>query len=101
MLKGFVDSIKGAVVLFYMDKRMNEKLRKSPSNLDVKKRDSSSSPAKQIKLQWYLNCFKICCQLLLLNFINTKYFQGIKSSEKNYTVLCTERWCLLGEYINF
>lgn len=52
MLRGFLDSIKGAVVLFYMDKRMNEKLRKSPSNLETKKRDSKSSSPAKIKGQW-------------------------------------------------
>lgn len=54
--RGFVDSLKGAVVLFYMDKQINEKLvRKSPTRSEIRRRDVNS-PAKHNKLQKYIYC---------------------------------------------
>ncbi|XP_012229070.1 etoposide-induced protein 2.4 homolog [Linepithema humile] len=48
MYRGFVDSLKGAIVLFYIDKQINEKLvRKSPTRADLRRRDLvTQSPSK-------------------------------------------------------
>lgn len=55
-----MDSLKGAVVLFYMDKQINEKLvRKSPTRPDVRRRDMNS-PAKHNKLQKYVYWCQSC-----------------------------------------
>lgn len=41
MYWGFVDSLKGAVVLFYMDKNINEKIYKqSPSRTEIHGKDT-------------------------------------------------------------
>ncbi|XP_066590084.1 etoposide-induced protein 2.4 homolog [Prorops nasuta] len=48
--KGFADSLKGAIVLFYLDKQINEKIAKSlPSAPVVRRRESSltNSPIKR------------------------------------------------------
>ncbi|XP_032666168.1 etoposide-induced protein 2.4 homolog isoform X3 [Odontomachus brunneus] len=51
--RGFVDSLKGAIVLFYMDKQINEKLvKKSPIITDLRKRDLvTHSPSKHSSQQ--------------------------------------------------
>lgn len=56
MYRGFVDSLKGAIVLFYIDKQINEKLvRKSPTRTDLRRRDLvTQSPSKS--KQGYLYC---------------------------------------------
>jgi etoposide-induced 2.4 mRNA len=48
MWRGFVDSLRGAVVLFSMDKQINEKLKKSPQKTDPRRRESQPghSPPK-------------------------------------------------------
>ncbi|XP_011494639.1 PREDICTED: etoposide-induced protein 2.4 isoform X1 [Ceratosolen solmsi marchali] len=40
MWRGFIDSLRGAVVLFSMDKQINEKLKKSPLKADSRRRES-------------------------------------------------------------
>lgn len=53
--RGFVDSLKGAVVLFYMDKQINEKLNQKSIAADLRKRDSfTHSPSKHSIQQRYL-----------------------------------------------
>ncbi|XP_043277979.1 etoposide-induced protein 2.4 homolog [Venturia canescens] len=50
--RGFVDSLKGGVVLFYMDKEINDKLmRNSPAKSEHRRRETSSnqSPNKASK----------------------------------------------------
>ena len=50
--RGFADSLKGAVVLFYMDKEINDKmLRHSPARSEHRRRDTSAnqSPIKPSK----------------------------------------------------
>lgn len=47
MYCGFVDSFKGAIVLFYMDKQMNQRLIKAPPlRNEIAKRDAKDSPSK-------------------------------------------------------
>lgn len=45
--QGFIDSLRGALVLFYIDKQINERMKKS-SSADPKRKDSNvgHSPAK-------------------------------------------------------
>ncbi|XP_020278863.1 etoposide-induced protein 2.4 homolog isoform X2 [Pseudomyrmex gracilis] len=65
--RGFVDSLKGAVVLFYMDKQINEKLvRKSPTRLEIRRRDMNS-PAKHNKLQKESTVLRRAMQCCALN----------------------------------
>lgn len=57
--RGFMDSLKGAIVLFYMDKKINEKLvKKSPITADLRKRDLvTHSPSKYSSQQRYIYIF--------------------------------------------
>lgn len=57
MFRGFTDSLKGALVLFYMDKQINERaLKNSPLRPDSvsRRKESSTSPSKQPKRQQYV-----------------------------------------------
>lgn len=57
MYRGFVDSLKGAIVLFYIDKQINEKLdRKSPIRTDLRRRDQVAQSPSKSKHQRYLYC---------------------------------------------
>lgn len=50
MYCGFIDSLKGAIVLFYMDKQINERLLKaSPARIDYHRKETNHSPAKSSK----------------------------------------------------
>ena len=51
MWRGFLDSLRGGLVLFSMDKQINERMRKASSKTDARRRDSSvtHSPAKYSK----------------------------------------------------
>lgn len=55
MWRGLVDSLRGAVVLFSMDKHINEKLKKSVKS-DPRRKDSNAvaSPTKFLKHQRYI-----------------------------------------------
>ncbi|XP_017885076.1 etoposide-induced protein 2.4 [Ceratina calcarata] len=45
MYKGFIDSLRGAIVLFYMDKRINEKLfKQSSSRSEMHGKDTTAVP---------------------------------------------------------
>ena len=43
MCRGLGDSLKGALVLYYLDKQINEKLKKTSSKMNSKKRLTSDS----------------------------------------------------------
>ena len=59
--RGFVDSLRGAIVLFYMDKRINEKLLKQPSSKEIQRKDIVVATPPQ------------------------KHFNQLRESEKNIT----------------
>ncbi|XP_034193124.1 EI24 domain-containing protein tank isoform X1 [Osmia lignaria lignaria] len=67
--RGFVDSLRGAIVLFYMDKRINEKLLKqSPSRIETHGKDMAvaHNPSKcynQLRESKVLKRTIQCCAL--------------------------------------
>ncbi|XP_043683763.1 etoposide-induced protein 2.4 homolog isoform X1 [Vespula pensylvanica] len=67
--KGFADSLKGAIVLFYMDKQINEKLSsRPPSRTETHKKDASiHSPAKHSNQQRESKVLKRTIQCCALN----------------------------------
>ncbi|CAD1470917.1 unnamed protein product, partial [Heterotrigona itama] len=66
--RGFVDSLRGAIVLFYMDKRINEKLFKQPSSKEIHGKDivvatHSSKHFNQLRESKVLKRTIQCCAL--------------------------------------
>ncbi|XP_046738278.1 etoposide-induced protein 2.4 homolog [Diprion similis] len=71
MCRGFMDSLKGALVLFYMDKQINERALKNPPlrrDSGLQKRESSTtSPSKQPKHPQESKVLKRTIQCCALN----------------------------------
>lgn len=56
LTRGFIDSLKGTVVIFYLDKSINEKARRGsiPQEISKLRRVSEHPAVKQQKPQKYL-----------------------------------------------
>lgn len=114
MYRGFVDSLRGAIVLFYMDKRINEKLSKPPLNkTESHGKDIAVIPHPPKHFNHLRYIVKLYNKIIYQNF-NILYliyiylyeyiimhFQRIKSVKKNNSMLCFKWWCILGQHINF
>lgn len=60
MYCGFVDSFKGAIVLFYMDKQMNQRfIKASPARHEIGKKDAKDSPSKSSTIKEHRYLLKI------------------------------------------
>ncbi|XP_014204504.1 etoposide-induced protein 2.4 homolog [Copidosoma floridanum] len=71
MFQGLVDSLRGAVVILTIDKEINERLKKSPTRTDPRRRSDNnhgSSPAKLPKNQRESQVLKRTFQCMVLNF---------------------------------
>lgn len=71
MFRGFVDSVRGMVVLFYMDKEMNERANlklttnRSPANMPHNKSSHKSSNQQEYVIKTKLSHDYICYQQII------------------------------------
>lgn len=108
MYRGFVDSLRGAIVLFYMDKRINEKLSKPALNKTENHGKDIAvipHPPKHFNhLRYIVKLYNKIYEnfnILYLYVYIIMHFQRIKSVKKNNSMLCFKWWCILGQHINF